>query len=93
MRKKVREELGHMITYKVKATTTSWVQVPTRAGKNCPVIVAIYESNTDDFFLLLLLTSRSTSTRLGKRVVQVLEEGRVKEGKVVVSASCIDSHT
>ena len=55
--------------------------------------MAIYESNTDDFFLLLLLTSRSTSTRLGKRVVQVLEEGRVKEGKVVVSASCIDSHT
>ena len=31
--RKVREELGHMITYKVKATTTSWVQVPTRAGK------------------------------------------------------------
>ena len=36
-------------------TTTAGFKSPQEPGKNCPDIVATYESNTDDFFLLLLL--------------------------------------
>ena len=36
-------------------TTTAGFKSPQEPGKNCPDIVATYESNTDDFFLLHLL--------------------------------------
>ena len=80
-----REELGHMITYKVKATTTSWVQVPTRAGKKLSghrgyIYMKVIQT-ISSFFSFLQVEVLG----LG-RVVQVLEEGRVKEGK---KGSCV----
>jgi hypothetical protein len=57
-----RDTLAHKKAHeKFKATTTAGFKSPQEPGKNCPDIVAIlvYESNTDDFFLLLPLFPRT----------------------------------